>query len=465
MPELEGVGGGQPDAAARRAAPARARGGPRAGSRPGRPPPARPAPGSTSASEPPGARGHDLDARAATGRRPASAPRRRPGRPAGRRSRPSALRRCRGAVLAAAGDRAAAPTAPKVIAARGEPSSVTAATGSPIEAARRGRRGRRRWPRRARTSATAPYRAATRRSRRSTAATCEPKTPAVVVALVDDDVAQRAQERRPPLVPGQQRVVQQVGVGEDVLRVVADPAPLLRRGVAVVGGRPQPGQRQRLEPGQLVGGQRLGRATGRARSPRARRRAPPRRTTRRQRRQQVAQALAGRGARGDDDVPARVGELGRLPLVRPQRARPRRRASAAYTGGFDPVRPLARSARRRAGTSWTCTRRSARRPAARRARAAAGSKPAAALAAATRSSARRYAVRCDSRSRVVPRGRRACPEPHQGASVVDLSVASADRGDVTVVHVAGEIDVYTAPACASGSTSRSRPAAATSSST
>jgi anti-sigma B factor antagonist len=28
---------------------------------------------------------------------------------------------------------------------------------------------------------------------------------------------------------------------------------------------------------------------------------------------------------------------------------------------------------------------------------------------------------------------------------VDLSISSADRGDVTVVHVAGEIDVYTAP--------------------
>ena len=28
---------------------------------------------------------------------------------------------------------------------------------------------------------------------------------------------------------------------------------------------------------------------------------------------------------------------------------------------------------------------------------------------------------------------------------MDLSISSADRGDVTVVHVAGEIDVYTAP--------------------
>lgn len=28
---------------------------------------------------------------------------------------------------------------------------------------------------------------------------------------------------------------------------------------------------------------------------------------------------------------------------------------------------------------------------------------------------------------------------------MDLSVSSSERGDVTVVHVAGEIDVYTAP--------------------
>ena len=28
---------------------------------------------------------------------------------------------------------------------------------------------------------------------------------------------------------------------------------------------------------------------------------------------------------------------------------------------------------------------------------------------------------------------------------MDLSISSADHGDVTVVHVAGEIDVYTAP--------------------
>ena len=51
---------------------------------------------------------------------------------------------------------------------------------------------------------------------------------AVVVALVDDDVAQAPEEPAPPLVPGQQRPVQHVRVREHVLRVVAGPLPLLR---------------------------------------------------------------------------------------------------------------------------------------------------------------------------------------------------------------------------------------------
>ena len=61
---------------------------------------------------------------------------------------------------------------------------------------------------------------------------------AVVVALVDHDVAQRPQEAGPAVVSGQQRAVQHVGVGQDVLGVVARPLPLLSRAVAVVGGEP-----------------------------------------------------------------------------------------------------------------------------------------------------------------------------------------------------------------------------------
>jgi anti-sigma B factor antagonist len=36
------------------------------------------------------------------------------------------------------------------------------------------------------------------------------------------------------------------------------------------------------------------------------------------------------------------------------------------------------------------------------------------------------------------------PKPSEGATV-DLSVSSSEQGAVTIVHVAGEIDVYTAP--------------------
>ena len=81
----------------------------------------------------------------------------------------------------------------------------------------------------------------------------------VVVALVDHDVVQRAQELRPAVVGGQQGPVQHVGVGQHVLGVVAGPLPLLARAVAVVGGDADV-EPQRLEPGQLVLGQRLGRA-------------------------------------------------------------------------------------------------------------------------------------------------------------------------------------------------------------
>ena len=78
---------------------------------------------------------------------------------------------------------------------------------------------------------------------------------------------------------GQQRVVEHVGVGEDVLGVVAGPLALVAAAVAVVGGDPDV-EPEGGEPGQLVLGQRLGRrevegrgaaltpgpATGRARA-------------------------------------------------------------------------------------------------------------------------------------------------------------------------------------------------------
>ena len=84
-----------------------------------------------------------------------------------------------------------------------------------------------------------------------------PEDAAVVVALVDHDVLQRAQEPRPPLVARQQRAVEHVGVGQDVLGVVAGPVALLAAAVAVVGGDPDV-EPERSDRGHLVVGQRLG---------------------------------------------------------------------------------------------------------------------------------------------------------------------------------------------------------------
>ena len=82
--------------------------------------------------------------------------------------------------------------------------------------------------------------------------------PAVGVALVDDDVAQPAQERRPHLVAGQQRMVQQVGVGQHDGGVSPGPRALVGRGVAVVRGGPHAGDRELAQRPPLVVGQGLG---------------------------------------------------------------------------------------------------------------------------------------------------------------------------------------------------------------
>jgi len=50
----------------------------------------------------------------------------------------------------------------------------------------------------------------------------------------------------------------EVGVGQDVLAVVANPATFVRWGVAVVGCSPQPGYGQRRQARHLVGCQSLG---------------------------------------------------------------------------------------------------------------------------------------------------------------------------------------------------------------
>ena len=197
---------------------------------------------------------------------------------------------------------------------RGESSPVIASTSSPVS-------------RPAATSGSATVAEASTNVGRRAVQRADPPQPAqhvrdvgaehaaVVVALVDDDVLQRAEERRPARVPGQQRAVQHVGVGEDVLGVVARPVALLAGAVAVVGRHPDV-EPEAAEPGELVLGQRLGR-----RQVEHRRAALAARAAggadRRQRGQLVGEALAGGGAGGEHDVLARVGGLGGDRLVPP----------------------------------------------------------------------------------------------------------------------------------------------------
>src|SRR6476620_3772929 len=115
-------------------------------------------------------------------------------------------------------------------------------------------------------------------------------------------------------------------------------------------------------------------------------------------------------------------------------------ARAAYTDGSTQAGQSA-SCAARAGTSWTWRSRGARSPAARRARAASGSKPGR-VADAVRAG-------MDIAATVIPRADGVAGRPREMTSrervTVDLSVSSSEQGAVTIVHVAGEIDVYTAP--------------------
>ena len=137
------------------------------------------------------------------------------------------------------------------------------------------------------------------------------------VAFVDDDIAQCPQERRPPLVPRQQRVVQEVRVGQHVCRVLPDPAPLLGRGVPVVGRDPQTWKGQPVHPVELVMGQGLGRREIERSHPAAGRRRSAVEHVR-EHRNEIAQRLARRRPCRDDDMLSRVGGLGRLDLMAPQ---------------------------------------------------------------------------------------------------------------------------------------------------
>ena len=79
------------------------------------------------------------------------------------------------------------------------------------------------------------------------------------VQLVDDDVAQPHEERRPAVVVGEDPGVEHLGVGQHHVGRPPEGRPLLRRRVAVVGHRPHPRDQPRPERAQLVVGQGLGR--------------------------------------------------------------------------------------------------------------------------------------------------------------------------------------------------------------
>lgn len=95
--------------------------------------------------------------------------------------------------------------------------------------------------------------------------------PPVAVAFVDDDIAQRPQEGGPAGVGRQDAAMQHVGVGQDVVGVLADPLALLDGGVTVVdrgpdGGAQRGGQLAYGAP--LVGRQCLGGGQVQGRGPR-----------------------------------------------------------------------------------------------------------------------------------------------------------------------------------------------------
>jgi hypothetical protein len=136
--------------------------------------------------------------------------------------------------------------------------------------------------------------------------------PAQHVELVDDDVPQPHEERRPPGMVGQDPVVQHLGVGEQHVGVAPNPCPLLGARVAVVAGGVQTGDVEVAEGAQLVVGQCLrGEEQQRgARSGACGHGLGDRRL--------VAERLPRGGARGDDHGVAGAHEIDGARLVRPE---------------------------------------------------------------------------------------------------------------------------------------------------
>ena len=148
------------------------------------------------------------------------------------------------------------------------------------------------------------------------------------MAFVDDDIAQVAQHPRPPNMVAEDRNMQHIGVGKHPTGVVADGAPGVLRGVAVV-KRNQRAQRRRCHRAcsvQLIGAQRLGRGEvqrgGRGGGGQFCEHG-----------QQVAERFTRRRARRDDAVHALAGEVRGCCLMSPQVLN-----SAIYQHFFQPIR-------------------------------------------------------------------------------------------------------------------------------
>ncbi len=139
------------------------------------------------------------------------------------------------------------------------------------------------------------------------------------MTLVDDDVAQPPQERGPPRVARQQRVVQHVRIAQDVVRVASHPVARVGVRVAVEQPGADPGYCQLSETSKLVGGEGLRRGQIQRRPAAAvqGRRGPHAFADRGERRQQEAEGLSGRGACGEGHMAPGPGRVGRLHLVQP----------------------------------------------------------------------------------------------------------------------------------------------------
>ena len=135
-----------------------------------------------------------------------------------------------------------------------------------------------------------------------------PEDAAQRVQLVDDDVLQAHEERRPPRVRREDAHVQHLGVGEHHVGVLARPRPVVARGVAVVGDGPEPRHEPRAQRAQLVLGERFG-------GEEQQRGVAPVFDDRRHDRRLVAQRLSRRGSGRDDDAAPGAQRVDRQGLV------------------------------------------------------------------------------------------------------------------------------------------------------